>query len=126
MREVYRFSCPGSAIKLEGIMRTRTLGAKGPAVSEVGLGCMGMSDFYGPADRAESIATIHAAVPIEETIGAIADLVRAGYVRYIGLSEMGVQTIRRAHAQHPITARRRRASWRSSSGQMPQAEKCHK
>ena len=173
-------------------MRTRTLGRNGPVVSEVGLGCMGMSDFYGPADRAESIATVHAAleagitlfdtgdfygmghnelllrealgggkreeifiqvkfgaqrdpsgafigfdtrpaavktalaytlkrlgtdyidlyqparldpaVPIEETIGAIADLVRAGYVRYIGLSEMGVQTIRRAHAQHPITA----------------------
>ena len=173
-------------------MRTRTLGRNGPAVSEVGLGCMGMSDFYGPADRAESIATIRAAleagitlfdtgdfygmghnelllrealeghkreevliqvkfgaqrdpggafigydarpaavktalaytlrrlgtdyvdlyqparldpaVPIEETIGAIADLVRAGHVRYIGLSEMGAQTIRRAHARHPITA----------------------
>jgi aryl-alcohol dehydrogenase-like predicted oxidoreductase len=43
------------------------------------------------------------AVPIEETIGGIADLVKAGYVRYIGLSEVGVETIRRAHAVHPIT-----------------------
>src|SRR5689334_22460487 len=173
-------------------MRIRTLGREGPAVSDVGLGCMGMSDFYGPADRTESIGTIHAAleagitlfdtgdfygmghnelllgealqggkregvfiqvkfgaqrdpsgafigfdarpaavktalaytlkrlgtnyvdlyqparldpaVPIEETIGAIADLVRAGYVRYIGVSEVGAETIRRAHAEHPITA----------------------
>jgi aryl-alcohol dehydrogenase-like predicted oxidoreductase len=173
-------------------MRTRTLGQSGPALSLIGLGCMGMSDFYGPADAAESIATIHAAleagitlldtgdfygmghnelllrdalkggkrdrvflqvkfgaqrdpagaflgydarpaavktalaytlrrlgtdhvdlyqparldpaVPIEDTVGAIADLVRAGYVGHIGLSEMGATTIRRAHAVHPITA----------------------
>jgi aryl-alcohol dehydrogenase-like predicted oxidoreductase len=173
-------------------MRTRTLGRNGPAVSLIGLGCMGMSDFYGPADAAESVATIHAtlqagitlldtgdlygmghnelllhdalkggtrdrlflqvkfgaqrdpkgaflgydarpaavktalaytlrrlgtdyvdlyqparldpAVPIEDTVGAIADLVHAGYVRHIGLSEMGATTIRRAHAVHPITA----------------------
>jgi aryl-alcohol dehydrogenase-like predicted oxidoreductase len=171
-------------------MMNRTLGACGPAVSALGLGCMGMSDFYGPADRAESIATIHAAleagitlldtgdfygmghnelllrealagrareraiisvkfgalrdpggtwagydarpaavknflsytlrrlgtdyidiyrparldpaVPIEDTIGAIADLVRAGWVRFAGLSEVGAETIRRAHATHPI------------------------
>jgi aryl-alcohol dehydrogenase-like predicted oxidoreductase len=43
-------------------------------------------------------------VPIEETVGAVADMVKAGYVRFIGLSEMGVSTIRRAHAVHPITA----------------------
>jgi aryl-alcohol dehydrogenase-like predicted oxidoreductase len=43
-------------------MRTRNLGSSGPTVSEVGLGCMGMSDVYGPADRSESIATIHAAL----------------------------------------------------------------
>ena len=173
-------------------MRTRTLGKNGPALSLIGLGCMGMSDFYGPADTAESIATIHAAleagitlldtgdfygmgrnelllrealkggkrervflqvkfgaqrdpagafigvdarpatvknalaytlqrlgtdhvdlyqpsrldpaVPIEETVGTIADLVRAGYVRHIGLSEMGAANIRRAHAVHPIAA----------------------
>lgn len=173
-------------------MRARTLGQNGPALSLIGLGCMGMSDFYGPADATESIATIHAAleagitlldtgdfygmghnelllrdalkggkrdrvflqvkfgaqrdpagaflgydarpaavktalaytlrrlgtdyvdlyqpsrldpaVPIEETVGAIADLVRAGYARHIGLSEMGAATIRRAHAVHPITA----------------------
>ncbi len=173
-------------------MRTRRLGQNGPALSLIGLGCMGMSDFYGPADVTESIASIHAAleagitlldtgdfygmghnelllrevlkggkrdrvfiqvkfgaqrdpdgaflgydarpaavktalaytlrrlgtdhvdlyqparldpaVPIEDTVGAIADLVRAGHVRHIGLSEMGAATIRRAHAVHPITA----------------------
>jgi aryl-alcohol dehydrogenase-like predicted oxidoreductase len=171
-------------------MEHRKLGIAGPAVSAFGLGCMGMSDFYGPADRAESIATIQAAldagvtlldtgdfygmghnemlirealagrkreevqisvkfgalrgpnrgwagydsrpaavtnflayslqrlavdyidiyrparldpdVPIEETVGAIAEMVRAGYVRHIGLSEVGVETIRRAQAVHPI------------------------
>ncbi|MBX6746863.1 MAG: aldo/keto reductase, partial [Acetobacteraceae bacterium] len=170
-------------------MRTRQLGRGGPAVSALGLGCMGMSGMYGPADEAESIATVHAAleagitlfdtgdfygmghnemllgralqgkrdrafiqvkfgalrdpdggwggydarpaavrnflaytlrrlgtdyvdlyqparldpaVPVEETVGAIADLVRAGHVRHIGLSEMGAGTIRRAQAVHPI------------------------
>jgi aryl-alcohol dehydrogenase-like predicted oxidoreductase len=169
----------------------RTLGNTGPTVSDLGLGAMGMSDLYGPADRGESIATIHAAldaglnlidtgdfygmghnelliaealrdrhrddvtisvkfgglrdpggawigydarpeavktflaytlrrldtdhvdiyrparvdpsVPIEETIGAIAEMVEAGYVRHIGLSEVGVDTIRRAAAVHPIS-----------------------
>jgi len=171
-------------------MRSRKLGKAGPAVSVFGLGCMGMSDFYGPADETESIATIHAAldegialidtgdfygsghnemligeairgrrrqdvtlsvkfgelrdvdggwngrdcrpkairnflacslrrlrtdyidiyrparldpeVPIEETIGTIADAVKAGHVRYIGLSEVGPATIRRAASVHPI------------------------
>jgi aryl-alcohol dehydrogenase-like predicted oxidoreductase len=170
-------------------MRERHLGT-GPAVSEIGLGCMGMSDLYGPADETESIATIHAAlgagvtlldtgdfygmghnelllrdalrdhtreavvisvkfgaqrdptgtwlgydarpaaaksalayslrrlrtdyvdvyrparldpnVPIEETVGAIAEMVQAGYVRSIGLSEVGGATLRRAQAVHPI------------------------
>ena len=168
----------------------RRLGAAGPEVAALGLGCMGMSGMYGPADRAESIATIHAAldaginlldtgdfygmghnemligeavrdrprdeyllsvkfgaqrgpdnawlgydasppavktalayslnrlgvdhidvyrparldskVPIEETIGAIGELVDAGYVRNIGLSEVGAETIRRAAATRPI------------------------
>lgn len=168
-----------------------TLGKTGPTVSALGLGCMGMSGMYGPADCAESIATIHAAleagvtlldtgdfygmghnemligealkggkrekavlsvkfgalrdaagnwsgydcrpkairnflayslqrlgvdhidiyrpsrldpdVPIEDTIGAIADMVKAGYVRHIGLSEVGAETIRRAAAVHPIS-----------------------
>lgn len=171
-------------------MDTRQLGSTGPRVSAIGLGCMGMSGMYGPADEAESIATIHAAldagitlldtgdfygmghnellirealrsrpregvqisvkfgalrdpengwggydarpaavknflayslrrlgteyidiyrparldpnVPIEETIGAIAEMVQAGYVRHIGLSEVGAETIRRAQAVHPI------------------------
>src|SRR5919197_726674 len=171
-------------------MKTRTLGSTGPAVSALGLGLMGMSDFYGPADETESIATVHAAldagvtlldtgdfygsghnemllrdalrgrareqtvisvkfgalrdpagsvigfdarppavknflvyslrrlgteyidvyrparldpaVPIEDTVGAIAELVQAGYVRHIGLSEVGAETLRRARATHPI------------------------
>ncbi|HEX2909948.1 MAG TPA: aldo/keto reductase [Chloroflexia bacterium] len=172
-------------------MLTKLLGTTGPRVSQVGLGCMGMSDLYGPSDEAESISTIHAAlesginlldtgdfygmgdnelllrdalrgrareqvvisvkfgalrnpaggwagndgrpvavknflaytlkrlgteyvdiyrparvdpkVPVEETIGAIADMVKAGYVRHIGLSEASAETIRRAHAVHPIS-----------------------
>jgi len=167
----------------------RQLGADGPRVFPIALGCMGMSGMYGPADERESIATIHAAldqgvtlldtgdfygsghnemligraladrrgqallsvkfgamrspdggwigvdtrpaavknfltytltrlgvdhvdiyrpsrldpaVPIEDTVGAIADLVKAGYVRAIGLSEVGVDTIERAHAVHPV------------------------
>ncbi|MDT0391360.1 aldo/keto reductase [Streptomyces dubilierae] len=174
-------------------MRTRSLGTTGPQVSALGLGCMGMSALYGEADRAESIATIHAAleagvtlldtgdfygmghnemligealraapaarreqavvsvkfgalrgpdgswsgydgrpaavknfaayslqrlgvdhidvyriarldpdVPVEETVGAIADLVEKGYVRHIGLSEVGAGTVRRAAATAPI------------------------
>jgi aryl-alcohol dehydrogenase-like predicted oxidoreductase len=176
---------------MEAMIETRTLGATGPEISEIGLGAMGMSGMYGPADRAESIATVHAAldagitlidtsdfygmghnellvrealegrdrdgvvisvkfgaqrdpsaawlgydasppavktalayslvrlgtdhvdvyrparldpnVPIEETVGAIAEMVKAGYVRHIGLSEVGAETIRRAHATHPIS-----------------------
>jgi aryl-alcohol dehydrogenase-like predicted oxidoreductase len=172
------------------LVNPRRLGVNGPEVSTLGLGCMGMSGMYGPAERDESIATIDAAldagvnlldtgdfygmghnelliaeatrgrpreeyllsvkfgaqrgpdgtwlgydasppavktalahsltrlgvehvdiyrparldpdVPIEETVGAIAELVEAGYVRYIGLSEVGAETIRRAAAAHPI------------------------
>jgi len=172
-------------------MQQRRLGRQGPLVSALGLGCMGMSEFYGATDDAESIATIHRAlelgvtfldtadiygpftneqlvghaiagrrhevvlatkfgivrgpdpqsrgvngrpeyvraacdaslqrlgvdhidlyyqhrvdptVPIEETVGAMADLVRQGKVRYLGLSEAAPTTIRRAHQTHPITA----------------------
>jgi aryl-alcohol dehydrogenase-like predicted oxidoreductase len=168
----------------------RQLGSTGPTVFPLALGCMGMSDFYGPADEKESIATIHAAldaginlldtgdyysaghnemligraledrrdkalvsvkfgslrgpdrdwlgmdtrpaavrnfvgyslkrlgvdhidiyrpgrldpnVPIEDTIGAIAGLMKAGHVRHIGLSKVGAETIRRAQAVHPIS-----------------------
>ena len=171
-------------------MKTRTLGSTGPAVSALGLGTMGMSEAYGPADHAESIATVHAAleagvtlidtgdfygmgrnelllaealrgrdrdsyqlsvkfgalrgpggtqggysgrpetvrnflaytltrlntdhidiyrparldpaVPIEETVGAIKEMIDAGYVRHVGLSEVDAATVRRAHAVHPI------------------------
>ena len=171
-------------------MRTRRLGRSGPEVSGIGLGCMAMSGMYGPADRAEAIATIRAAldagvtlldtgdfygmghnelliaealkgvprdsyqlsvkfgalrdpagnwhgydarpaavknalaqtlnklgveyidiyrparldpnVPIEETAGAIAECIEAGWVRYLGLSEVGPETLRRASAVHPV------------------------
>lgn len=172
-------------------MKTRKLGKDGPTISALGLGCMGMSEFYGPGDDTESVATIHRAldlgityldtadvygpftnevlvagairgrrkqvflatkfgilrsadpnyrgvsgkpeyvkqsceaslkrlgfdvidlyyqhrvdpnVPVEETVGAMAQLVKEGKVRYLGLSEAGPKTIRRAHAVHPITA----------------------
>jgi aryl-alcohol dehydrogenase-like predicted oxidoreductase len=173
-------------------MQTRTLGLRGPTVSALGLGCMGMSEFYGARDDDESIATIHRALdlgvnfldtsdvygphtnevlvgraiadrrdevvlatkfgivrdpddpatrgqnsrpeyvkqaaeaslkrlgvdhidlyyqhrvdpatPIEETVGALAELVREGKVRYIGLSEASPETLRRANAVHQITA----------------------
>ncbi|MYN04275.1 aldo/keto reductase [Pseudoduganella sp. DS3] len=171
-------------------MEHRKLGSTGPHTSQLGLGLMGMSDLYGPADRAESLATIAAALdagitlldtgdfygmghnemllgealrsvprdqvqlsvkfgavrdpdggfigydarpqsvanfaayslrrlgtdyidiyrpsrvdpatPIEDTVGAIAQLVRQGHVRHIGLSEVNAETLRRAHAVHPI------------------------
>ncbi|WP_115717757.1 aldo/keto reductase [Gallaecimonas mangrovi] len=169
---------------------TRRLGTNGPFVSAIGLGCMGMSEFYGHADRATSLATIAAAldagvtlfdtgdfygvghnemllaealrgkreqafiqvkfgaqrgpdgaflgidarpvavktalayslrrletdyvdlymtgvdpaVPIEDTIGAMAELVTQGYIQHIGLTNVDAATIRRAHATHPITA----------------------
>src|SRR6185312_15009349 len=141
-------------------MQTRTLGHNGPKVSALGLGCMGMSAFYGQHDDAESIATIRHAldrglnlldtadmygphtnevlvgkaikgrreqafiatkfgivtidlyyqhrvdpnVPIEETVGAMAELVAAGKVRYLGLSEASGATLERACKVHPIAA----------------------
>jgi len=172
-------------------MKMRRLGRDGPEISALGLGCMGMSDFYGQRDHEESVRTLHRAVelgvtffdsadvygvganeelvgrelrgvrdrvfiatkfantwgpkgertgisgkpdyvrsacdaslkrlgldvidlyyqhrvdpqtPIEETVGAMADLVKAGKVRFLGLSEASAATIRRAHVVHPITA----------------------
>jgi aryl-alcohol dehydrogenase-like predicted oxidoreductase len=177
---------------LEAALETRKLGRQGLEVAAIGLGCMGMSDFYGPRDEAECLATIHRALelgvtlldtsdvygphtneelvgravrkerrdcvviatkfgivrgpdpsirgvngrpeyvraccdaslkrlgieridlyyqhrvdpqtPIEETVGAMAELVRGGKVRFLGLSEASPATIRRAHAVHPISA----------------------
>jgi aryl-alcohol dehydrogenase-like predicted oxidoreductase len=187
-------------------VQKRNLGSEGLAVSELGLGCMGMSEFYGTTDEDESIATIHRAIelgvtfldtadmygpftnerlvgkairgrreevqlatkfgnvrgedgsfqgrprrrgyvreccdaslrrlgvdhidlyyqhrvdpetPIEETVGAMKELVEAGKVRFLGLSEAGVGTIRKAHAVHPISAlqsstRSLPATWRTT------------
>jgi aryl-alcohol dehydrogenase-like predicted oxidoreductase len=181
----------GHARLEEGSVDQRNLGSEGLVVSELGLGCMGMSEFYGTGDEEESIATIHRAIelgitfldtadmygpftneklvgtaiagrrdevvlatkfgnvrgedgsfrgvsgrpdyvreacdaslsrlgvdhidlyyqhrvdpetPIEETVGAMKELVEAGKVRYLGLSEAGPETIRKAHAVHPISA----------------------
>jgi aryl-alcohol dehydrogenase-like predicted oxidoreductase len=172
-------------------MKTRRLGAKGPELSAIGLGCMGMTEVYGPADEADGIATIQAAldagislfdtgdfygmglnelllgralkgrrdkafiqvkfgaqrdpsgawigydaspaavktsltytlrrlgtdhidlymparrdpeVPWEDTIGAIADMIKAGYVRHLGVSEVSADSIEAANAVHPVTA----------------------
>ena len=60
-------------------MQRRTLGASGPQVGAIGLGCMGMSDFYGPADRAESTATIHAALESGATLIDTGDFYGSGH-----------------------------------------------
>jgi len=62
-----------------GLMATRTLGSDGPQVSGVGLGCMGMSDFYGPADETESGATIHAALDAGITLLDTGDFYGSGH-----------------------------------------------
>ena len=60
-------------------MEQRTLGKTGPSVSALGLGCMGMSDFYGPSDRGESIATIHAALEAGITLLDTGDFYGMGH-----------------------------------------------
>src|SRR2546425_412969 len=84
-------------------MQQRKLGTEGLVVSALGLGCMGMSEFYGSRDDAESIATIHRALELGITLLDTAD-VTAGKVRRLGLSEAAPATLRRAHAVHPISA----------------------
>ncbi len=115
-------------------MMTRSLGTHGPRVSAIGLGCGGMSDAYGPADEEISIATIHAALESGITLLDTADFYGMGHNemllrealrgrtreqvvisdkfgglrdpqgRFIGLSEVGSETIRRAQAVHPMMA----------------------
>src|SRR5437870_13645475 len=68
-----------AAILRRVVMEKRTLGSKGPAVSLIGLGAMGMSDFYGPADRSESIATIHAAIEAGITLLDTGDFYGMGH-----------------------------------------------
>ncbi len=60
-------------------MKHRRLGSNGPVVSEIGLGCMGMSDLYGPADRAESVATLHAALDAGITLLDTGDFYGMGH-----------------------------------------------
>jgi aryl-alcohol dehydrogenase-like predicted oxidoreductase len=197
-------------------MERRQLGTNGPPVSEIGLGCMGMSEFYGARDESESIRTIHRAldlgvtmldtadmygggenerlvgkaiagrrsevflatkfgivrhagdpskrsisgrpeyvkaaceaslqrlnvdyadlyyqhrvdldVPIEETVGAMAELVTEGKVKYLGISEASAQTLRRAHRVHPIAAVQNEWSLWSrdleENGQLEAAREC--
>ena len=69
------------------------LGANGPVVSRVGLGCMGMSDFYGPADEAESIATIHAAMDAGVTLLDTGDKALAGALIFVAVVANGIEAI---------------------------------
>src|SRR5207247_433019 len=92
-------------------MDTVKLGSEGLEVSRQGLGCMGMSEFYGTSDEGEAIATIHRALEVGVTFLDTADMYGVGAneqlvgkARYLGLSEAAASTIRRAQAVHPITA----------------------
>src|SRR5919108_232619 len=102
-------------------MQKRKLGSNNLEVSALGLGCMGMSFGYGPAGdkqvaeaslkrlKVEAIDLFYQHrvdldVPIEEVAGTVKDLIREGKVKHFGLSEAGVQTIRRAHAVQPVAA----------------------
>lgn len=108
---------------MEKSMKTKRLGQNGPHVSALGFGCSRMSMN---ADADESVATLQAAidagmsfidvidlyqpgrpdpaVPYEETIGAVVDLIKEGKVRYLGVSEVGADHLRRAHSVQPVTA----------------------
>jgi len=195
-------------------MKSRKLGASGPEISALGLGCMGMSDFYGPRDEAESIATLHRALAlgvthwdtadmygphtneellgralkgirdqvflatkfgvvrnvqdksfrgfngrpeyvrasiegslqrlgvdhvdlyylhrrdpntaIEDTVSAMAELVQAGKVRYLGLSEVSPETLVKAHRVHPITAVQSEYSLWSREPEVAMLQQCEK
>src|SRR5437773_3147237 len=84
-------------------MKYRTLG-QNEKLSAIGLGCMSMSQAYGLPDDEESIATLHLALELGINFWATAELVKQGKVRYVGLSEASVSSIRKAHAVYPITA----------------------
>jgi aryl-alcohol dehydrogenase-like predicted oxidoreductase len=89
-------------------MRTRALGAGGPVVSEIGLGAMGMSGMYGPADRDESIATIHAA------LDAGIDLIDTGDFYGMGHNELLIARRRRGTSARAHRASRARTSTTTS------------
>ncbi len=90
----------------------RRLGSSGPSVGAIGYGAMVLEGYYGAVEEAAAVEAIDLwylhypdpATPIEETLGAMAEGVRAGKARWLGLSNVTVEQVKRAHAVHPVVA----------------------